>query len=45
MKGQVALVRVRVLMEVDPVGPPLIDNPNFLKILGCTLGTGSLRQN
>jgi len=36
MKGQVALVKARALMEANLVGPFLIDNPEFLKTLGCT---------
>jgi hypothetical protein len=36
MKGQVALVKVRALMDANLVGPLLIDNPHFLKTLGCT---------
>lgn len=36
MKGQVALVKARALMEANLVGPLLIDNPHFLKTLGCT---------
>ena len=36
MKGQLALVKARALMEANLVGPFLIDNPNFLKTLGCT---------
>jgi hypothetical protein len=36
LKGQVALVKARALMEANLVGPLLIDNPNFLKTLGCT---------
>jgi hypothetical protein len=36
MKGQVALVKARALMDDNLVGPFLIDNPDFLKTLGCT---------
>jgi hypothetical protein len=36
MKGQMALVKVRALMEANLVGPLLIDNPDFLRTLGCT---------
>jgi hypothetical protein len=36
MKGQVALVKARALMEANLVGPFLIDNPDFLRTLGCT---------
>lgn len=36
MKGQVALDKARALIEANLVGPFLIDNPNFLKTLGCT---------
>jgi hypothetical protein len=37
LKGQIALVKVRALMEANLVGPVLIDNQHFLKTLGCTL--------
>lgn len=36
LKGQVALVKVRALMEANLVGRVLIDNRDFLKTLGCT---------
>jgi hypothetical protein len=36
LKGQVALVKVRALMEANLVGRQLIDNEHFLKTLGCT---------
>ena len=36
MKGRAALDKARALMEANLVGPLLIDNPEFLKTLGCT---------
>jgi len=36
VKGQAALIKARALMEANLVGPFLIDNPDFLKTLGCT---------
>ena len=44
MKGQLALIKVRALMEADLVGPLLIQNQHFLKTLGCTPETFALAR-